>query len=564
MYLTAGTPCFADAGFPHEEPLRLQIQQWVQQLGNDSYLVRQRAESLLTRAGIQAYPELRRARQSPDVEIVRRAEYILSQIEQAFLDMENQETAYWIHLYMLDSNPAGKARIIWFLADPLLDFTTGEGLQTLCRLVRFEENSTLRLEVAKSLIASPPIAPMARQRWFQYIRDNIHSTGDDELFQIIANYAKLWCDVMLGCDSEEAAENARSTITPEFQERVRQVSAATLRLLERPENRIQIGSKIDILLHYAIAELQDAAGLIEERDETIALALAIEPGPIQTTEPIMQIGVDDDLLMNEHYHTGRYLKQRFRLPWAIAHFQRVMETGDVALRILASRYAAESAILFADYASAITFFDKQIEILRGSDHERGDAESVIAQAQRRQAYCWAAKAAATDNWEGVRESITRAWAADSSGSRDLWSDGGDIDLLIMAHRLRKQMPDIDSEFRNMMDLQLRKTWNSIVADYEHALPDERRMRMLIAFNIAAWLLANMEGDHQTALTLVEAALKVEPDDIAILDTLAHVHFLGGNIDEAIRVQEQVVRLAPGVAVFDRALERFKQGRTDGE
>jgi len=544
--------------------MRLQIQQWVQQLGNNSHLVRQRAESLLTRAGIQAYSELRRAGQNPDVEIARRAEYILSQIEQVFRDMENQETAYWIHLYMLDSNPAGKARIIWFLADPVMDFTKGEGLQTLSRLVRFEENRTLRLEAAKSLIASPPISPTARQRWYRHIRDNIHSTGDNDLLQIIADYAKLWCDLMLLNDSEETAENTLSTITPEFQERVRQVSATILQLLERPENRIQVGSKIDILLHYAVAELQDAAGLIEDRDRTIAQALAIEPGPIQTAEPIEEIGLEDGLLMNEHYHAGLYLMRRYRARWAIGHFQRVIETGDVALRIFASQYAAESAIYLADYASAIAFFDKHIEILKGPDHERGDAESVIAQAQRRQAYCWAQKAAAVENWEGVRESITRAWAADSPGNRDLWSDGGDIDLLVMAHRLCKQMPNIDSEFKSMMDSQLRKTWNSIVADYEHALPDTRRMRMVIAFNTAAWLLANMEGDYQTALTLVEAALRVEPDDIAILDTLAHVYFLGGKVDEAIRVQEQVVRLAPGIAVFDRALERFKEGKTGGK
>jgi len=550
-------------GFANEEPLRLQIQQWVQQLGDDSYLVRQRAETLLIRAGIQAYPELRRARQSPDVEIVRRAEYILSLIEQGFLDMENQETAYWFQLYMLDPNPAGKARIIWFLADPVMDFTKGEGLQTLSRLIQFEENTTLRLEVAKSLIASPPILPTARQRWFRYIRDNIHSTGDDELFQIIADYAKLWC-ALEDATLDEAAANGTSTIAQEFQERVRQVSAATLQLLERPENRIQVGSKIDILLHYAVAELQDAAGLIEDRDRTVALALAIEPGLMQTAEPIMQIGLEDGLLMNEHYHAGLYLMRRYRARWAIAHFQRVTETGDVALRISASRYAAEAAIYLADYASAIAFYDQHIEILRGPDHERGDAESVIAQAQRRQAYCWAAKAAAVENWEGVREIIMQAWADDSPGNRDLWSDGGDIDLLIIAHRLRQQMPGTDSEFKDMMDSQLRKTWNSIVADFEHATFETRQIRMVIAFNTAAWLLANMDGDYQTALTLVEVARKIEPDNIAILDTLAHVYFLGGKVDEAIRVQEQVVRLAPGIAVFDRALERFKKGRADGE
>jgi len=550
--LAAGTQCFAD-----EEPLRRQIQQWVQQLGNDSFLVRQRAESLLIRTGIQAYPELRLARQNPDVEIARRAEYILSQIEQSFRDVENQEVAPWIRPYMLDPNPAFRARIIWVLADPILDLAKGEGLQTLCRILWFEENTALRFEAAKSLIASPPVSPVFRQRWYQYIRDNIHGTGDDELFRCVTDYAKLWCDL------DEAAQKTNPQATQqtasEFQERVRQVGAATLQLLEKPENRIQTGSKIDILLHYAVAELQDAVGLIEDRDKTVSLALAIEPGPIQTPEPIMPIGLEDGLLMNEHYHAGLYLKQRFRFRWAIAHFQRVMETGDIALRINASRYAAEAAIYLADYVAAIAFFDERIEMFRGPDHLRNDAESMIAQSQRRQAYCLAEQAAAVENWEDVRKAIVQAWTVEPPSNHDLLEDGGDIDLLIMAHLLSKQLPDIDSEFRDMMDSQLRKTWSSVMAIHDNATIISRQAAMVFVFNVAAWLLANMDGDYQSALTLVEAALKIEPDDIAILDTLAHVYFLGGKVDEAIRVQERVVRLAPEAVVFSRALERFKAG-----
>ena len=544
--LTAGTECCAD-----EEPARRQIQQWVQQLGHDSFLVRQRAEALLIRTGIQAYPDLRRAKQNPDIEIVRRAEYILSQIEQTFFDMENREAAFWILLYIRDPNPVAKARTIWMLADPVRDLVKGEGLQTLCRLVRFEENSALRLEAAKSLIASPPTSPVLRQKWYQSIRDSIDSAIEDDLLRCVTDYAKLWC----------ALDEAGEKITMEYQERVRQVSAETLRLLERPENRIQTGSKIDILLHYAVAELQDAAGLIENRDTTVAAALAIEPGPLQTAEPLMQqFNLEDDLLLNEHYYTGLYLKQRYRLRWAIAHFQKVMADGDVALRILASRNAAESAMYLDDYASAIAFFDKHIEIFQGPDHARNDAESMIALAQRRQAYCMAEQAAAVENWEQVREAIWKVWAAEPSDNHDRWDDEGHIDLVIMAHRLCKQLPGIDDEFKEMLDGQLRKTWKNIVADYDNATFNSSQIKMVIVWNWGAWLLANTDGDYPSALTLVEAALKVEPDDTGILDTLAHVYFLGGKVDEAIRVQEQVVRFAPEAAIYHRALERFKKGK----
>ena len=551
--LAAGTYCFAD-----EESERSQIQQWVEQLGHESFLVRQRAESLLIRAGIHAYPELQRAKQSYDIEVVRRAGYVLSQIEQSFLDMENRVAACdWILPYMRNPNPAYRARMIWVLADPNLDLAKGEGLQALCRLLRFEENSVLRLEAAKSLIASPPFSPLMRQKWYQYIRDTSQNTGDDELLTCVADYAKLWCGL------DDAAEKNTQQTTPELREQVRHVGAATLRLLERKENRIQIGSKIDILLHYAVAELQDTVGLIEDRDKTVSLALAIEPGPIQTSEPLEPIGQGDGLLMNEHYHTGRYLKQRYRLHWAIAHFQKVMESGDISLRIESGKLAAESAIYLADYALAIRFFDKHIEMLKGADHVRNDTESAIVLAQRRQAYCFAEQAAAAENWEEVQKTIVQAWATDPPGTRDISDISGDIDLLLVAHRLCKHFPGITSEFKDTMDRQLRKSWNNVVADYDGSTFDSQ-IKRVIACNFAAWLLANTDGDYQAALTLVEAALKVEPDDLAILDTLAHVYFLGGKVDEAIRIQEQVVRFAPEAVVFQRTLERFKRKKADGE
>ena len=546
--LVAGTQSFAN-----EEPVRQQIQQWIQQLGSDSYLVRQRAESLLIRVGIQAYPELQLAKQSTDVEIARRAEYVLSHIEQAYLDLENREAAFWVHRYILDSNPAAKAKTIWVLANPNLDLAKGEGLRTLCRLARFEENKVLQLEAAKSLIASPPIAPRARQHWYRFMRDNFHRTDHDELLRHVADYAQLWCDL----------DETHETATPEFQERVRRVSATTLGLLERLESKVQVGSTIDILLHYAVAELQDAVGLIEDRDETISLALAIVPEPIQSIEPIGEIGgIYDGLLMSEHFYAGLYLKQRFRLRWAIAHFQKVTETGDMELRILASRFAAGAAMYLADDALAISFFDQCIEIFRGPDHARGDAESAIALAQRWQAYCLAEQAAADENWEKVRDIIMQTWATELPDhyDRDLWGDGGDVDFLILAHRLCKHLPEIDDEFNDRMDSQLKKTWSRIVADYDSAPLNIRQIKMVSAFNTAAWMLANMDGDYLSALTLVEAALKFEPEDLSILDTLAHVYFLGGRIDEAIRIQEQVVHDAPEAVVFKRNLERFMQGQ----
>ena len=534
-------------GFTQEESARQEIRQWVQQLGDESFLVRQRAENLLLRAGIHAYPELQRAKQNRDIEIVQRAEYVLSQIEQTFLDRENRKTADWIQIYMLASTPSTKARIIWIFADPTSDLSQGEGLQTLCRFVRFEESTSLRLEAVKTLIASPPTLPTLRQRWYRHIRDSFKEFDDDELHQCLAHYASLWC----------ALDETDDKTTAALQEQVRQVGAETLRLLERTESTVPMGSRIDLLLHYAVAELQDAAGLTEGRDTTAALALAVQP---QFTElPETPIGnVVSNLPMYEHFLAGQILRQRFRFHWALAHFQKVIETGHVLLRIQASEEAANIAVHFADYSLASIFWDKHAEILDSVAYRaEHDPSHQIAQAQKQKTYCSAAKAADEENWEEVRNGIMKAWSV-KQPLLDLADIAADVNLVILAHRLCKRQPDIDHGFKERMDSVHKQLWQRIVQRYE-LMPYEHRLNEIPnTCNLAAWVLANTDGDYAAALTLAESALKVIPDDARFLDTLAHVYFLGGKIDEAIRMQEQVVRMAPESAAFRQAFERFKQ------
>jgi len=530
----------------NEESPIFQIPLWIKQLGDDSFLVRQRAETLLIHAGIQAYPELQRAKLSRDLEIARRAEYVLSQIEQFFSTTDNRAVALWVKWYIEAPDQASKARFLRALASPTLDNNKGEGLHTLCRLVRFDENASLRLEAAKTLIAYPPVSPMLRQKWYQHIRDHFRETDADELFQSLGRFSRLWCDL----------DNADEKTTPELQNRVRQVSAETLRLLERPENNVQVGSTVDIMLHYAVAELQEAVGLTEEKDATIAAALAIVPEPIQSVTPPQSIGnVDNNLFMYEHYDSGVCLLLRFRLHWAMAHFQKVMETGDIQLRILASEKAAEIAQFLADYLAAAAYYDNHIEFLNSPEFRRGhNPDSLIALARKQKAYCLAEQAAVEENWEGVREYVIQAWSIPN-----VPIDVRDIRLVILAYQFSEQRSDVVQEFKDKMESVLKQIWKHI-SDNSRDPPDSPMENLPSSSNNAAWLLVNTGGDYSSALLLAETAVRIEPDNPVFLDTLAHVYFYGGKIDEAIRAQEQAVHLAPEAVIFRRSLERFQRAK----
>jgi tetratricopeptide (TPR) repeat protein len=546
--ITSGAQSFGD-----EDERYRQIKQWVQQLGDDSFVVRQRAESLLIRAGFYAYSELQRAKQSRDAEIVRRAEYVLSQIEQNFLNTESRATVQWVQYYMRAPNKVIKARIIWFLADPTSDLSKGEGLQTLCRLLRFEESAALRLEAAKALIASPPLSPMHRQKWYRHIRDITQEPGNEELLQFLSRYAKLWCDL----------DDADEKTTEAFQEQVRQVGAATLQLLKRPENNVQTGSAIDILLHYAVAELYDTVGITDDRDKVHAAALTVQPDELQTSELQVRDMVlffqNDGLLMNEHFQVGCYLLGRFRLHGALAHFQKVIELGDINLRVEASKLVADIvADYLADWSAAAGLYDKHIEILQSPENKaNNDPTQRVARAQRQKAYCLARKAEAEENWDAVREHVLQALAIPN-----LLIDDKDIGLAILIHRLCKQQPDLDREFLDKAEPVPKQVWHSVVQDFESVHYEMRLEKMSHTCHTAAWLLANTDGDYPSALEFIEMALKTDPDDINILDTLAHVYFCGGKIEEAVRTQEQVVRLAPEAVVYRQALERFKRAKEE--
>gem|GEM_PF-1925368 len=562
------------ADYEPERSLNQQhIQRWIQQLGDESFIVRQRAESLLLHTGLQAYSALRNALKHYDPEIVRRAESLLNHIEHAFLDLDNKETAVWMQWYMGGlpggSNLATKAQIIEALADPTLDLTQGEGLHALCRLVRFEGHPSLRLKAAKTLLAYPPVSLTQRQRWYRHIRDAFsemsRAVPDDVLFQSLANFSTIWC-ALHGAENDRIGTALRLNVSAAMadgvcHDHVRQTAAETLSLLTLPENNILTGSGIDILLHYAVAELQESAGLLEDRDRTIAKALAVPSDVIEASDILLALGTFDRLsYMHNHYHTGLCLVKRFRFHWALPHFQKVIESGDILLRLSSCELTSTIFVYLADYLSAAEQYEMKIALFNSPEYLAGhDPALSISRAKKHQLYFFAQAAYREGRFDESQKFVEQAWSI-----QDVPVDMPDIDMVILAYRLSDRDPDIGITFRETLDSSQRELWRSIVSFYEDWNHAEIRMeRQPIVNNAAAWLLANTGGIHsadtyRSALILVEAALKSDTDNPNILDTLAHVHFYGGNVPEAVLTQERVVRLAPEAVVFREALDRFRE------
>jgi len=84
-----------------------------------------------------------------------------------------------------------------------------------------------------------------------------------------------------------------------------------------------------------------------------------------------------------------------------------------------------------------------------------------------------------------------------------------------------------------------------------ALPDDANGK-----NEYAWLIANTEGDIDRALRLSRESLEDSFDNASYLDTLAHCHAAGGELERAIRMQWLAVRHEPHSRLVRRNYERF--------
>ncbi|MDR2439234.1 MAG: hypothetical protein LBE12_07690 [Planctomycetaceae bacterium] len=540
-----------------------EVRQLIQKLGDDSYLVRQRAELQLLRIGVGAFTELQRAKNDKDIEIAHRAERLLAQIETLFLVLEDKSLSFWITQYAFSTDITEKAGILWCLARPFYDAPNGEGLPTLCRILRFDTEYSLRAEAAKCLMALPPSIPSKQRKWFRTIRDTLFDSDDDYLLQLVSEFAGLRCELD---NLKEVAEkksqlDAKQTKIPvnypvplntdhSIRQRVLQLTDRIAEFQSKPENNtFQSGNMNDILLFYALAEIQDLAGMTEERDRSVRAALAVRTELLGTEHPLNSISEEDvKQPFYDHFAVGRILKERFRLNWALQHLQLVSEEStNLLLKIDANSHVAKTLIFLCDYSEAVRYYDKVLELVNSVEYSKmfNNARQISVRYQLERLLCLAQAAAEKKEWNKAMEFVRQG----------LEYDFLEIDILILGY----QLSDSDPVFREELKPKINKALLQIERSLHQAVEPERRAWFVAkVYNEAAWLLAGTGGDFVSALALIEAALKIEPEDCSWLDTLAHVYFLGKKYDKAVETQEKVLRLAPESAVFRQSLERFQK------
>ena len=528
-------------------------------LGNDLFVVRERAEAQLLRIGLDAFAELKRATNSDDVEIALRTKRLLSQFEMIYRGKESESVRDMVKLYAEESNVAQKTQFLWILADPM-EYPDGEALRTLCRIARFDSEYPLRAEAVKCLIASPPIALSKRKNWFHTLRAVFDERDDDELLRLVGDYAALYCDIdILQKEAEKKAEeNEKEMGTPVDypvpvivpEELRRRVQAYTDRLAafqSKPENSsVQPGHRFDILLFHALAELQDAAGLKAERDRTLTAALAIRTENMRSENPLLLIDPLDESSFSEHFRAALLLERRYRYLWAERHLHLVIAEAPVVMKVRSYGLLWFIKQLLGQYREAVDLHQRCLEWIGSEEYKSklGDAGDQIKTFQAAKDFCLAKIDADAGNWPKAWESIERS----------LESGPTDCDAVILYYQISKHLPDLDENAHQKVKSRINGVLSDLETDF---LQRSSIMGTSTTCNQAAWLLANTDGDFPTALALIRITINAEPESPMYLDTMAHVYALGKDYKKAVEVQKEAVRLAPEATTLRLALERFR-------
>ncbi|NIS80389.1 MAG: DUF1028 domain-containing protein [Anaerolineales bacterium] len=78
------------------------------------------------------------------------------------------------------------------------------------------------------------------------------------------------------------------------------------------------------------------------------------------------------------------------------------------------------------------------------------------------------------------------------------------------------------------------------------------------YNSLAWHLAINKKFPEETLLAAKMAYDLAPNDANVIDTLAEAHFAAGNHNEAVRLEEEAIRISPDNAFFQEQLAKFRQ------
>ena len=586
-----------------------QVGDLIEQLGNPSYRVRAQAAWQLSRIGLPAFGQLRRAVDHPDIQIATAARYLVqSQNVTWWLETDSSDVRRLLDDYNRLNEVERNTRL-----QRLAHIGTPDALLALCRLARFESDDELSksaaLHLMERIASATPSPSMARSI--------LLTLGDDP------RPATEWLK-LLSTELEKSSANAEAWRV--FAEAESATTAQIRNVMEGRRSIAEINSIALRFYRWVGMWLTRKNG----RDEALEIAqqsLELVPqNPFayrefakwaimaQLPELVVKLAAQHEEIFKQQYELGFLLAECHGSMGNQSEAERLAQEAsqqiDVATANIANGmgdYAANRRVTMArqlsdrgmfawaerEYKQALTLetspnVDAEVRNMFAefywSGNEPDKAAAVLLPVHERQAdnveqglpgpmspmaavsayyYFYAGLAAAKSNDEALAMQMYVKALEEDYRSHQQANPDVVIAMKKIAHTPERQAI-FDKHFDKMLQDFRRRV---ITAEQVLAESVDRRSRAYIGSELAsacnqlAWLLSMCGMHGEEALNLSRRSLEFRPTEPAFLDTLARCQFSAGKVAAAVESQKQALELVPHdrqmkvqLAEFEQALE----------
>lgn len=569
--------------------LRPQIDRLIEQLGDEDFGRRQAAQDELKRFGVVAFDALREAQQHDDVEIARRARYLVRSIQVRWRRASDPPMI----LNALQEYGGLSESVRTRLLDRLAALPDAIGVPALARIARFEtsdqlarraalliasrerpDNEEVRVRLADAIEAELGVSdriatdwlrayatslrnsPRAVDAWEEIVaqafdrRDRLPSQSNDDQ---VEDLLKIYIDVLIQADERQEAERHAERLLPFVRGRRDTMLNAIDWLLSRElyatieelVKRYPQQAERFLSIRYRLAESQRRQGKLEEAEASAKAALTAKPEAYDV-----------------HVRAAVELQERSLLDWAIRELEAVIGRSELEnlhhlhARLLLSEIhhdyerEQEAADIIKPIATRIEQEDKEmIDRLRQPPISRA-APGIVARMHLFYALHF-------------RELGDHAREIDHlrRGSK---ADPEDADLLIAMHnapqadeKFKTEASELIDDFLETANDQIRQLSGLEAQQANESTRSDYRNVIAMVNNQFAWLACNTDRRLQQALQCSHRSLELRPNTAAYLDTLAHCYAAVGDYANAVRYQKEAVRLEPYSHQIVKKLDVFR-------
>ena len=604
LAFAVGITLAADQAARTPETSDARITTLINELGNDDFAVRQRAQVQMSRMGLEAFDALVVASQHhQSIEVKMRAGYLVRGMTVRWFDESDPpEVARLLKSYGSQDEKERRSRI-----DRLGNMSDLASITALCRLARYEVNPVLSKHAALLIMQrdDPKTAELRMQT------AAVISRAVENSKRPAAAWLELYCrslqDRVATIDEWQAMLKKESELValhPELTDR--RVARDLFRWQIKMLQQLNRDKEVLTLLRQTVDLLESDSQQVTEFVDWLVARKAWQV-VLDVAKKFPPLFREDAVLLYLQAHAYDSLQQA-EAARELAQTALELKPDNLEEHLVVARKLEENWGLFVyserEYREVMkkaapgSFADFKARFqLSEQLHDQGrelqaaeclkpaidlmfpdgdEAKGEIARETAKRAYRIP---------EGARSRMHYFFARHYNEQKDfekekkslgdaLDSDPTDADVLIARFRL----PNLNAEERTEINQQIDDTAAKFREDIEEwreaaeeATDEQERascnFQLAIACNQFAWLVGNTRGDFDESLKWSLRSVEIRSEEGGYWDTLGRCYFAKGDLENAVSKQTHAVKLQPHsgqirrqLAFFEKALQEQKAAK----